>query len=70
MSFNFLSKRPLFGREISTAFPLRFQDVSSIMQVPDHHEVFVGPARDESLIFELLDYKHEVRDDRSAIWFL
>lgn len=30
----------------------------------------MDPTRDESLIFELLDYKHEVGDDRSAVWFL
>ncbi|XP_022726887.1 probable ran guanine nucleotide release factor isoform X1 [Durio zibethinus] len=70
MSADLLSERPLFGGAISTAFPIRFQDVSNIRQVPDHQEVFVDPARDESLIFELLDYKHEVGDDGSAIWFL
>ncbi|XWS64272.1 hypothetical protein CRYUN_Cryun06bG0172100 [Craigia yunnanensis] len=58
MSSDFLSERPLFGGAISTAFPLRFQ------------EVFVDPARDESFIFELLDYKHEVGDDGSSVWFL
>ncbi|XWS69728.1 hypothetical protein CRYUN_Cryun04dG0204100 [Craigia yunnanensis] len=71
MSADLLSGRPLFGGAISTAFPLRFQDVSNIRQVPDHQEVFVDPSRDESLIFELLDYKHEVGDDGSAaVWFL
>lgn len=30
----------------------------------------MDPARDESLIFELLDYRHEVGDEGSAIWFL
>lgn len=33
-------------------------------------EVFVDPARDESLIFELLDLKGEVEDGGSALWFL
>ena len=33
-------------------------------------EVFVDPARDESLIFELLDLKGEVDDAGSALWFL
>ncbi|XP_039821607.1 ran guanine nucleotide release factor-like isoform X2 [Panicum virgatum] len=50
--------RPLFGGAISTALPSRFQ------------EVFVDPARDESLIFELLDLKGEVDDAGSALWFL
>uniref|UniRef100_A0A2P2JX41 Ran guanine nucleotide release factor n=1 Tax=Rhizophora mucronata TaxID=61149 RepID=A0A2P2JX41_RHIMU len=36
----------------------------------DVKEAFVDPARDESLIFELLDLKHEVGDDGSATWFL
>lgn len=33
-------------------------------------EVFVDPARDESLIFEVLDLKHDVGDNGSAAWFL
>uniref|UniRef100_A0A0E0D2R2 Uncharacterized protein n=1 Tax=Oryza meridionalis TaxID=40149 RepID=A0A0E0D2R2_9ORYZ len=45
-------------------------DVSNIRQVPDHQEVFVDPARDESLIFDLLDLKGEVEDGSSALWFL
>lgn len=63
-------RRPLFGGAISTAFPARFQDVSSIREVPDHQEVLVDPARDESLIVELLDLKPEVDDAGSALWFL
>ncbi|KAJ0677627.1 putative ran-interacting Mog1 protein [Helianthus annuus] len=46
------------------------QDVSNIREVPDHQEVFVDPARDESLIIELLEMKHDVPDDGSATWFL
>lgn len=64
------SARPLFGGAISTVFPLRFQDVSNMRQVPDHQEVFVDPNRDESLIFELLDLKTDVADEGSAVWFL
>ncbi|RWR92076.1 ran guanine nucleotide release factor [Cinnamomum micranthum f. kanehirae] len=63
-------ERPLFGGAISTVFPLRFQDISNIRPVPDHQEVFADPNRDESLIFELLDLKHDVEDNGSAIWFL
>ncbi|KAL8143125.1 hypothetical protein V2J09_016157 [Rumex salicifolius] len=63
-------ERPLFGGAISCIFPLRFEDVSNIREVPDQQEVFVDPARDESLIFELLEYKHEVADNGSANWFL
>ncbi|XP_014750990.1 ran guanine nucleotide release factor isoform X2 [Brachypodium distachyon] len=64
------TRRPLFGGAISSSFPFRFQDVSNIREVPDHQEVFVDPARDESLIFELLDLKGEVEDGGSALWFL
>ncbi|KAI8527320.1 hypothetical protein RHMOL_Rhmol12G0066700 [Rhododendron molle] len=64
------AERPLFGGAIASTFPVRFQDVSNIRQVPDHQEVFVDPARDESLIVELLDLKHDVADNGSATWFL
>ncbi|KAG6708508.1 hypothetical protein I3842_06G083900 [Carya illinoinensis] len=70
MAADSYSERPLFGGAISSTFSHRFQDVSNIRQVPDHQEVYVDPARDESLIFELLDYRHEVGDEGSAIWFL
>ncbi|KAM7464526.1 hypothetical protein LguiA_032647 [Lonicera macranthoides] len=64
------TQRPLFGGAIATTFPLRFQDVSDVRQVPDHQEVFVDPGRDESLIIELLDFKVDVADHGSATWFL
>lgn len=64
------SERPLFGGAIASTFPVRFQDVSNVRQVPDHQEVFVDPARDESLIFELLELKQDVADNGSATWFL
>ncbi|KAJ4835489.1 hypothetical protein Tsubulata_015478 [Turnera subulata] len=70
MSVDSCSERPLFGGAISSAFPLRFQDVSNIRQVPDNQEVYVDPNRDESLIFELLEFKHDVPDNGSAAWFL
>ncbi|KAI3940998.1 hypothetical protein MKW92_038320 [Papaver armeniacum] len=60
----------LFGGAISTCFPLRFQDVSDVRQVPDHQEAYVDPARDESVKIELLDLKHDVGDNGSAVWFL
>ncbi|KAL0909241.1 hypothetical protein M5K25_020089 [Dendrobium thyrsiflorum] len=63
-------KRPLFGGAVSTSFPMRFQDVSNIQVVPNHQEVFVDPSRDESIIIELLDFKHDVEDNGSAVWFL
>ncbi|CAL5441051.1 unnamed protein product [Camellia sinensis] len=54
----------------SQHIPFSISDVCNIRQVPDHQEVFADPARDESLIFELLDLKLEVADNRSATWFL
>ncbi|KAF9625965.1 hypothetical protein IFM89_028351 [Coptis chinensis] len=63
------SDRPLFGGAIWSTFPLRFQDVSNIRQVPDHQEVYVDPSRDESLIVELLELKQEVQDSASVAWF-
>uniref|UniRef100_A0A7N0RJV8 Ran guanine nucleotide release factor n=1 Tax=Kalanchoe fedtschenkoi TaxID=63787 RepID=A0A7N0RJV8_KALFE len=62
-------ERPLFGGSVSCSFPLRFQDVSNIREVPDNQEVYVDPSRDESLIIELLELKREVADGNSAIWF-
>ncbi|CAH9129018.1 unnamed protein product [Cuscuta epithymum] len=70
MATDMYSERPLFGGAIASTFPSRFQDVSTIRQVPDNQEVFVDPARDESLIFELLELKQDVADDGSATWFL
>ncbi|KAK6159972.1 hypothetical protein DH2020_003353 [Rehmannia glutinosa] len=64
------TQHPLFGGAVVSTFPLRFQDVSNMRQVPDHQEVFVDPTRDESLIFELLDLKTDVADHGSATWFL
>ncbi|KAL6562527.1 hypothetical protein OROGR_003534 [Orobanche gracilis] len=70
MSEDLCTLRSLFGGAIVSTFPLRFEDVSNIRQVPDHQEVFVDPRRDESLIFELLDLKTDVADQGSATWFL
>jgi len=70
MPEDYCTERPLFGGAIATTFPVRFQDVSNIRQVPDHQEVFVDPERDESLIVELLDLKLDVADHGSATWFL
>ncbi|KAE8787777.1 hypothetical protein D1007_38245 [Hordeum vulgare] len=43
------------------------QDVSNIHEVPDHQEVLVDPAHDESLIFELLDLRGVVGDGGDAL---
>ncbi|XP_020091244.1 uncharacterized protein LOC109712213 isoform X2 [Ananas comosus] len=54
---------------ISSCFPLRFQDVSSILEVPDN-QVSVDPNHVGSIIFEPLDLKEEVRDNENAVLFL
>ncbi|KAK3025385.1 hypothetical protein RJ639_044925 [Escallonia herrerae] len=64
------AERALFGGAIASTFPLRFQDISNVREVPDNREVFVDPMRDESLIFELLELKVGVADNASATWFL
>lgn len=64
------TEHPLFGGAISMTFPLRFQDLSNVREVPDHQEAFADPSRDESLIVELLDLKEDVVDEGSAEWFL
>ncbi|RZC64877.1 hypothetical protein C5167_008563 [Papaver somniferum] len=46
------------------------KDVSDVRQVPDHPEAYVDSARDESVIIELLDLKHDVGDNGSDVWFL
>ncbi|KAK4261134.1 hypothetical protein QN277_004177 [Acacia crassicarpa] len=70
MPEDIVSERPLFGGKLSSTFPQRFQDLSDIREVPDHQEAFADPSRDESLIFELLEFKHDVADNGSATWFL
>ncbi|KAH9609526.1 hypothetical protein KSS87_023475 [Heliosperma pusillum] len=70
MAQDAFSEHPLFGGAISMTFPDRFQDLSNVRQVPDHQEAFSDPDRDESIIVELLDLKHEVTDETSAVWFL
>ncbi|GER49513.1 Ran guanine nucleotide release factor [Striga asiatica] len=70
MAADLCAQRSLFGGAIVSTFPIRFEDVSNVRQVPDHQEAFVDPTRDESLMFELLDLKTDVVDHGSATWFL
>ncbi|KAF7809144.1 ran guanine nucleotide release factor-like [Senna tora] len=70
MPEDIVTERPLFGGKLSSTFPHRFQDLSNIREVPDHQEAFADPSRDESLIFEILEFKPDVADNGSATWFL
>ncbi|KAJ7532864.1 hypothetical protein O6H91_13G023100 [Diphasiastrum complanatum] len=65
-----IQEQPLFGGAIRCTFPLRFKDVSIIREVPNNQEVFADLNRDESIIVELLEMKHEVSNQESALWFL
>ncbi|XP_057251498.1 uncharacterized protein LOC104897935 [Beta vulgaris subsp. vulgaris] len=64
------AERPLYGGAIAMTFPLRFQDLSNVREVPDHQEAFADANRDESIIIELLDLKQDVADEASAVWFI
>ncbi|GAB2225146.1 hypothetical protein Drorol1_Dr00005934 [Drosera rotundifolia] len=67
------ARSPVTGEKIEAKLrdaDLRRQDVSIIRKVPDHQKAVADPARDESLIFELLDMKYDVADEGSAVWFL
>ncbi|XP_022726889.1 uncharacterized protein LOC111282869 isoform X3 [Durio zibethinus] len=66
MSADLLSERPLFGGAISTAFPIRFQDVSNIRQVPDHQITSMKLEMMGVLFgfFETLPVNKTVKDSR------
>jgi len=50
------TSRPLFGGALTCALDARFEDASTFMpSVPDHQEIFVDRARDETVIVELVD---------------
>ncbi|CAK9197100.1 unnamed protein product [Sphagnum jensenii] len=63
-------ERGLFGGAITCCIPANFYDVSNIREVPNNQEAFVDPNRDESIIMELLEFKTDVVDERSSLWFL
>ncbi|KAI0498628.1 hypothetical protein KFK09_019518 [Dendrobium nobile] len=46
------------------------QDVSEVSEVPDYQEAFADSSSDESLIFEMLDFKKVIENDANAVWFL
>ncbi|KAJ1396653.1 Ran-interacting Mog1 protein [Sesbania bispinosa] len=41
---------------------------ANVREVPDHQEVFSDPSRDQSLIFKLLEFKHDVVDNGSVAY--
>lgn len=64
-----LERRPLFGGAVLVDVPTRFRDVSSVVPVPDHQEVFADGARDETLVVELVDAIAREGEDLRAFAF-
>ena len=57
------SPRRLFGGALACALDARFEDASTFMpSIPNHQEIFVDRARDETVIVELVD----VIEDRTG----
>jgi hypothetical protein len=55
--------RQLFGGALACALDARFEDASTLFpSIPDHQEIFVDRARDETVIVELVD----AIDDRTG----
>jgi hypothetical protein len=60
----------LYGGAIVCDIPSSWKDVSDMRQVPDHQEVFLGPAPVEpSLVIESLDHQASVSNDAAAKYF-
>ena len=51
-----VNTRQLFGGALACALDARFEDASTLLPtIPDHQEIFVDRARDETVIVELVD---------------
>ncbi|KAG0307160.1 hypothetical protein BGZ98_000914 [Dissophora globulifera] len=59
-------QRELFGGAMVMNLPLKFGDISHVREVPDHQEVFVNVAEDQSVIVEILELVAEATDDACA----
>ena len=44
---------PLYGGAFSISIPSRFDDASTVRDIPNHQEVFVDGDTDQSIIIEL-----------------
>ncbi|KAK4753574.1 hypothetical protein SAY87_001678 [Trapa incisa] len=65
MAGELVAQRAFFGGAITSIFPLRFEAAYLFLIF-----VLLDPSRDEILIFEFLEMKHEVPDDQSSTWFV
>ncbi|KAJ3043918.1 hypothetical protein HDV00_003958 [Rhizophlyctis rosea] len=63
------SQRPLYGGAISAAIPDAYIDVSILREVPDHQEVFVDQATDQSLIVEILELAETPAEEAASYHF-
>jgi len=64
-----LETRRLFGGAVVLDVARRFRDLSSVVPVPDHQEVFADGARDETLVVELVDAIAREGEDLRAFAF-
>jgi Ran-interacting Mog1 protein len=61
-----LQKRELFGGAVELSLPARLVDVSQIRPVPDHVEMFVDQAIDQSVLVEILEQRADLPDANMA----
>ncbi|KJE90530.1 hypothetical protein CAOG_01835 [Capsaspora owczarzaki ATCC 30864] len=61
-----LTPRQLYGGAMTISLPDKFADVSGMRQIPDHQEVFVNQANDQSFMVDLLQYQSHVQGADAA----
>jgi hypothetical protein len=60
------SVRMLYGGAIQASFPVNFEDVSGVREIPDHQEVYLEPSTETSIIIELLDMDTSLDGETAA----
>jgi len=58
-------QRQLFGGTITSYVPYRFDDVSTVREIPDHQEVFADATSDQSIIIEILTAEQDYQNEES-----
>ena len=56
----------LYGGAISCSIPDDFFNASILRQIPDNQEVFANSKSDQSIIFEIVEYQHQIKDENIA----
>ena len=59
-------RRELFGGALTADVPSDFNDLSDVVPIDDHQEVFSRAASDESVVIEIIDRVRDVEDDAIA----